>query len=96
MRRTTTLHYRRLMINKDKAGELLLLAGMLGTVSTFRDCRRPAFFECTVTKSTVRFASHDLGADHLVRTSGDKAQTFTATMFGAETLAGRGGGAVRH
>ena len=70
--RTTTLHHRRLTINRDEEGDLTLLASMLGTVSTFLDCRRPAFFKCTVTIPTVRVAGHDLDVDHLVRAAGNK------------------------
>ena len=84
------------MINKYKDCELILLAGMLSTVSTFLDCRRPAFFECTVTISAVRMAGHDLGADHRVGAAGNKAWTWTAAMLLTETLAFRGGGAARH
>ena len=69
---------------------------MLVTVSTFPDCRRPAFWECAVTMPTVRMAGHDLCANHLVGAAGNKAWTWTTTMFGTETLALRGGGAVRH
>mgnify|MGYP004293980417 CR=1 FL=1 len=69
---------------------------MLLAVAIFLDCRSPAFFECTVTKPTVRLAGHDLGADHLVGAAGNKAWTWTAAVFGTETLAFRGGGAARH
>ena len=65
-------------------------------VTTYLDGRSPAVFKCTVTKPTVRLAGHDLGVGHLVRAATNKARTYTATMFGAETLANRGGGAVRH
>ena len=69
---------------------------MLVAVSTFSVCRRPAFFERTVTMPTVRMAGHDLGADHLVGAAGNKAWTFTAAVFATETLALRYGGAARH
>ena len=42
------------------------------------------------------YAGHVLGADHLVGTAGNKAWTWTAAVFVTETLAFRGGGAVRH
>ena len=54
------------MINKDTGAEPNLLAGMLSTVSAILDCRRRAFFERTVTMTTVRMAGHDLGVGHLV------------------------------
>ena len=69
---------------------------MLVAVSSIRECRGPAFFESTVTKSTVLFAGHDLGTDHLVRAARNKAWTCTAAVFGTKTLALRGGGAARH
>ena len=68
---------------------------MLGTVSTYLDCRRPAFWEGAVTMSTVRMAGHDL-ADHYFSATCNKAQTCTSAMFGTETLASKGGGAVHH
>ena len=43
-----------------------LLFGMLGTVATCFDCRRPAFWKRAVTQPTVRLASHDLAVNHLV------------------------------
>ena len=67
---------------------------MLLAVSTFLVCRRPAFFECTVTMPTVRMAGHDLGADHLVGAAGNKAWTFAAAMLAAKTPAERNGGAA--
>ena len=84
------------MINKGTESKLPLLAGMLVTVAAFLICRRPAFFECTVTIPTVRMAGHDLGADHLVGAAGNKAWTCTAAVFVTETLASRGGCAVHH
>ena len=39
--------------------------GMLSAVSTVLDCRRPAFWECAVTKPTVLPAGQEL-ADHRV------------------------------
>lgn len=68
---------------------------MLVTVAAFLDCRHPAFFERTVTMTTVRIAGPDLGVDHLVGTAINKACTFTAAVFDAETLAFRGSGAAR-
>ena len=44
----------------------------------------------------MRLAGHDLGADHLVGAARNKAWTHTTTVFGAETLAERGGGAASH
>ena len=61
------------MINKYKDCELILLAGMLSTVSTLLVSRSPAFFKCAVTETTVRMAGHDLGVDHLVGAAGKKA-----------------------
>ena len=68
---------------------------MLLAVSTCLDCRRPAFWECAVTKPTVRLASQEL-ADHLVGAACNEAWLGTTTVFGTETLALRGGGAARH
>ena len=45
---------------------------------------------------TVRNAGHDLGVDHLAGAARNKAQTHTATVFGAETLAGRESGTTHH
>ena len=64
--------------------------------ATCFDCRRPAFFECTVTMTTVRMAGHDLGADHLVTAARNKVWAHSAAVFDTETLALRGGGAVCH
>ena len=69
---------------------------MLFAVATFLDCRSPAFFECTVTMSTVRMAGHILGVDHLIWAAENTAWTWTAAVFIAEILASRGGGAARH
>ena len=53
-------------------------------------------FKRTVTIPTVRFAGHGRGADHLVGAAENKAWTWTAAVFVAETLAERQGGAVCH
>ena len=66
---------------------------MLSTVCTFLDCRRPAFFECAVTKPTVSLAGREL-ADHLVGAACNKTWLCTTAMFGAKTLAFRGGDAA--
>ena len=68
---------------------------MLGTFATCFECRCPAFWECAVTKPTVRFAGLE-PADHLVGAACNPAFACTAAMFGTETLALRSGGAVRH
>ena len=72
----------------------LLLVGMLGTVTTCLDCRRPAFFKCTVTQPTVRMAGLFLGIDHRVQAAGNEARAWTTAVFVAETLTNRGGGAA--
>ena len=68
---------------------------MLPAVATCFDRRRPAFWKCAVTKPTVRCAGLE-PADHLVAAACNPAFACTAAMFGAETLADRGGGAVQH
>ena len=68
---------------------------MLGTVATCFACRRPAFWECAVTKPTVRLAGLE-PADHLVAAACNPAFACTTTMFGTEALALRSGGAVQH
>ena len=69
---------------------------MLFAVSTFLICRRPAFFEQTVTQPPVRLAGLELRADHLVWATGNRAWTCAAAVFGTETFANRGGGATCH
>ena len=44
----------------------------------------------------MTLAGHDLGVDHRVGAARNKALTFTAAVFGTETLAFRGSSAVRH
>ena len=68
---------------------------MLPAVASCLECRRPAFWECAVTKPTVRLAGLKL-ADPFVGAAWNKAWTWTAPMFGTETPSFRGGGAVRH
>ena len=69
---------------------------LLFAVPTCLDYSRPAFFDFAVTNPTMRLAGHDLGANHHVRAAGNKALAWTTAMFGTETLANSGGGAVRH
>ena len=68
---------------------------MLPAVATVLDCWRPAFFQCAVTFAAVRLAGLE-EADHLVGAACSVAFACTAAVFGAETLALRGGGAARH
>ena len=68
---------------------------MLDAVATCLACSRPAFWERAVAKPTVRLAGLE-PADHLVAAACNPAFPFTATVFGAETLAFGGGGAIRH
>ena len=72
-----------------------LLLGMLGTVATCFECRRPAFFQCAVTFAAVRAAGLE-PADHLVGAACNPTFTCTATVFDTEALGARGGGAVQH
>ena len=59
---------------------------MLFAVSTFLICRRPAFFEQTVTQPTVRLAGLELRADHLVWATGNRAWTCAAAVFGTVSI----------
>ena len=74
---------------------IYLLLGMLLAVAACFACRRPAFWECAVTIPTVRLAGLE-PADHLVAAACNPAFACTTTMFGTETFALRGGGAVRY
>ena len=68
---------------------------MLGTAATCLACRRPAFWEGAVTKPTVRTAGFER-AHHHVGAAWNTAWICTTTVFGAATLASRGGSAARH
>ena len=72
-----------------------LLLGMLCAVATHFACRRPAFWECAVTISTVRLTSLE-PADHLVAAACNPTFAGTAAVLATETPGLRGSGAFRH
>ena len=78
---------------------------MLPAVPAPLDCRRQAFTQqniaprfrvCAVPFAAVRFAGLPLGARHRVGAAAKHAFAWTATMFTAETLGVRVGGAACH
>ena len=68
---------------------------MLDTVAACFKSSRPAFWECTVTKPTVRSAGLE-PADHLVAATYNPAFACTIAVFLAETFRVCVGGAVQH
>ena len=84
-----------------------LPAGVLVAVPAPLDCRRqafagqntpppPLFRVCAVPVAAVRYAGLPLASCLLVGAAAKHAFAWTAAIFCAEALAGRGGGAARH
>ena len=84
-----------ILATKSTRYSIYLLLGMLLAVAACFACRRPAFWECAVTKPTVRWAGLE-PADHFVGAACNPAFACTTTVFYAETPGSRGGGTIQH